>query len=184
VRARCADGSTLALLAERTSAHGVWVDAYVLSVRVSPDGTMIVSGAGCGSIRLWSGCCHTLAWTNAPCRYIVAWQRLRRGYMCVLRADASTLALLAEQTSAHTGDVQSVSFSPDGAMVVSGSRDFSIKLWGERCCLSCGEMTRACPRGWRWAAAEARTCVWLRHRCVCSCVSGAQTRRRWRWWAS
>eukprot|EP00966_Prymnesium_polylepis_P031074 722793-Prymnesium_polylepis.1 len=42
------------------------------------------------------------------------------------------LALVAELTSAHSGFVNSVAFSPDGTRIVSGSRDTSIKLWGGR----------------------------------------------------
>ena len=48
-------------------------------------------------------------------------------------ADAFTLALLAEITSAHRNDVSSVAFSPDGKMILSGSADSSIKLWGGLC---------------------------------------------------
>jgi len=44
-------------------------------------------------------------------------------------ADASTLALVEEQTSVHTKAVQSVGFSPDGTRIVSGSDDLSINVW-------------------------------------------------------
>ena len=42
---------------------------------------------------------------------------------------AATLALLSEETSAHSYFVASVQFSPDGAKIVSGSYDQSIKVW-------------------------------------------------------
>ena len=54
-------------------------------------------------------------------------------------ADASSLALVAEKTNAHTdtdifGDagVTSVHYSPDGTKVVSSGRGGTIKVWGER----------------------------------------------------
>lgn len=47
-----------------------------------------------------------------------------------MHAADATLALVAEQPSAHSDWVYSVDFSPDGTRVVSGSKDTSIKLWG------------------------------------------------------
>ena len=55
------------------------------------------------------------------------------GVLCAMRcADASNMALVAEQPSAHSGFVYSVGFSPDGTRIVSGSQDSSVKVWGER----------------------------------------------------
>ena len=34
-----------------------------------------------------------------------------------------------EKQSAHSGFVMSVAFSPDGATIVSGSHDQTIKVW-------------------------------------------------------
>jgi WD40 repeat protein len=45
-------------------------------------------------------------------------------------ADASTLSLVAETTNAHRGTVHSVGFSSDGTRIVSGSVDYSVKVWG------------------------------------------------------
>ena len=63
-------------------------------------------------------------WHAHHCRWLQ-----RRVRVCA-GADALTLALVAEQPSAHTDVVYSVSFSPDGMRIVSGSRDNGIKLWG------------------------------------------------------
>ena len=42
---------------------------------------------------------------------------------------AASLELKAEKQSAHSDRVTSVAFSPDGKMIVSGSRDQTIKVW-------------------------------------------------------
>jgi WD40 repeat protein len=42
---------------------------------------------------------------------------------------AASLELKAEKQSAHSHKVLSVAFSPDGATIVSGSDDITIKVW-------------------------------------------------------
>ena len=42
---------------------------------------------------------------------------------------AASLELKAEKQSAHSDDVNSVAFSPDGKTVVSGSDDRTLKVW-------------------------------------------------------
>ena len=37
--------------------------------------------------------------------------------------------MLSEKTNAHSEDINSVAFSPDGTKIVSGSRDKTIKVW-------------------------------------------------------
>ena len=39
------------------------------------------------------------------------------------------MELLSEKTNAHSGDINSVAFSPDGTKIVSGSDDWTIKVW-------------------------------------------------------
>ena len=41
----------------------------------------------------------------------------------------ASLELKAEKQSAHSGDINSVAFSPDGSTIVSGSDDKTIKVW-------------------------------------------------------
>ena len=41
----------------------------------------------------------------------------------------ASLELKAEKQSAHSREVMSVAFSPDGATIVSGSYDQTIKVW-------------------------------------------------------
>ena len=42
---------------------------------------------------------------------------------------AGNLGLLSEKTNAHSRDINSVAFSPDGTKIVSGSSDQTIKVW-------------------------------------------------------
>jgi WD40 repeat protein len=37
--------------------------------------------------------------------------------------------MLSEKTNAHSGDINSVAFSPDGTKIASGSDDGTIKVW-------------------------------------------------------
>ena len=39
------------------------------------------------------------------------------------------MELLSEKTNAHSNDITSVAFSPDGMKIVSGSWDQTIKVW-------------------------------------------------------
>ena len=67
-------------------------------------------------------------------------------------ADATTLTLVAEQTNAHGGwHVRSVGFSPDGTRIVSGSDDYSVKVWGGRRPLA---LLLSGARGVLWGRAE------------------------------
>jgi hypothetical protein len=48
---------------------------------------------------------------------------------CWLNCLADALGLLSEKTDAHIGTIMSVTFSPDGTKIVSGSFDRTIKVW-------------------------------------------------------
>jgi WD40 repeat protein len=49
---------------------------------------------------------------------------------------AGKLELLSEKMNAHSGDINSVAFSPDGTKIVSGSDDKTIKVWDSGVCRS------------------------------------------------
>ena len=42
---------------------------------------------------------------------------------------AGKLELLSEKVNAHSSEIESVAFSPDGTKIVSGSGDKTIKVW-------------------------------------------------------
>ena len=42
---------------------------------------------------------------------------------------AKLINCVAEKTNAHSGNIYSVAFSPDGTKIVSGSFDKTIKVW-------------------------------------------------------
>ena len=69
-------------------------------------------------------------------------------------ADASSMALVVEQPSAHSDYVNSVGFSPDGTRIVSGSYDSSVKVWGGRRLLALCCRVLVVAAGVQWAVAD------------------------------
>eukprot|EP00966_Prymnesium_polylepis_P336500 7391605-Prymnesium_polylepis.4 len=93
---------------------------------------------------------------------------------------------MAQQPSAHSNHVQSVSFSPDGKLVVSSSSDKSIKLWdgrphskGE----NCGLLTRRIKDRVRRRRQEHQNMGWVAALVWrgCARLSGAAV--AW-WWST
>ena len=54
---------------------------------------------------------------------------------------AATLELVTEKSNAHSSNIASVAFSPDGKTIVSGSRDKTLKVWGALAFLNCRHPT-------------------------------------------
>jgi WD40 repeat protein/serine/threonine protein kinase len=102
---RVADGSLVRTLTGHTDS--------VLSVSFSPDGRLLASGSGVEKIMLVLGSSNNTI--NFGDTTIKLWRV----------ADGSLVRTL----TGHTNRVNSVSFSPDGRLLASGSDDTTIKLW-------------------------------------------------------
>jgi WD40 repeat protein len=50
-------------------------------------------------------------------------------FSLVRRMMATLINCVAKKTNAHSEDIRSVAFSPDGTKIVSGSDDRTIKVW-------------------------------------------------------
>ena len=107
--------ATLELKATKESAHSNWIR----SVAYSPDGTKIVSGSDDKTIKVWD------AGVWAAMRQIASTLSADASPACL----AGTLELKASKEGAHSSAVLSVTYSPDGKTIVSGSYDRTIKVW-------------------------------------------------------
>ena len=88
------------------------------SVAFSPDGATIVSGSYDKTIKVWDAGVSALTQLNPQTKA-----------KCPTMLATASLELKAEKQSAHSKGVRSVAFSPDGATIVSGSEDTTIKVW-------------------------------------------------------
>ena len=108
---------------------------WVHSMSFSPDGTTLASGDSGGTVKLWDVVTKENIFTFEDARSIgsvvfsPAGTLLAAGTYRVIKLwDVSTRANIAT-LEGHTDWVLSVSFSPDGTTLASGSWDRTVKLW-------------------------------------------------------
>jgi WD40 repeat protein len=109
---------------------------YVQSVRYSPNGAYIVSGSGEGTIRLWDNNGKLLRQSVVAQNYISD---------VTFSPDSNWIAAGAENTflwifhvpdlavqqavKVSNGDINAVSFSSDGQILLTGDEDHAITFW-------------------------------------------------------
>ena len=114
--------------------------ATVTSVAVSQDGAHLVSGALDATVRVWDGCSgEALAVLHGHTRPVLAVAVGRRGGALVASASgdrtvrlwdtAASAGALRHTLRGHLDGVESVVLSPDECIVVSGSRDMTVRVW-------------------------------------------------------
>jgi WD40 repeat protein len=109
--------------------------AWVRSVVFSPDGTRIIFGSDNQAIRVWG--IHIAALIIDCLKDIhLGSTRLRsRPTVLVFGLYDQTLRvwnahnLFVGDFNGHAGGLNSASFSPDGARIVSGAGDYTARLW-------------------------------------------------------
>ena len=118
------------ILGNRSDWHRNWVN----DISFSPDGRLLVSAGKDRKIKLWDVKKEKLTRTLeghkddvtsisfSPDRFASASEDHTVG---LWKQDGSLIAFLPD----HTGSVNSVSFSPDGKTLASGSFDRTVRLW-------------------------------------------------------
>jgi WD40 repeat protein/predicted Ser/Thr protein kinase len=118
--------------------------AGVRSVAFSPDGAFLAASSNDGSTKLWQvdeG--RSAVWLKGYSGASIAfsptnWKLLAIGGESKLKFLDVTQGELADLPG-HSEKISSVSFSPDGKTLASGSRDGTIKLWDVLQCIDPGE---------------------------------------------
>jgi len=101
---------------------------YVTSVSFSPDGKRIVSGSYDDTLKVWDLKTVRVSETAVPDSKKDRPSKLAATRPSVTPEEAVSVTV-AHTLKAHSSSVTSVSFSPDGKRIVSGSGDNTLKVW-------------------------------------------------------
>jgi len=137
-------GEALRLIGRCSDLRLIWcspiisqLDAYVTSLAVSDDGTLMATADRSGTVRVWR------TGTGAPCltiegqRYDVISLAFSPDKTTLAGGGADSLVQIWDLKSGekratlrgHYGGVSRLAFSPDGRFLASGSNDKSVRLW-------------------------------------------------------
>ncbi|HEY9647032.1 MAG TPA: TIR domain-containing protein [Chroococcidiopsis sp.] len=115
----------------RLIGHQDWVS----SAQFSPDGQLIVSGGGDGTLRLWKPDGELLQTIQGDPTLVTSVSVSPDGELILTSGSDGTVKLwsvagkLLHTLSGHQARVNSASFSPDGQQIASASNDKTIRLW-------------------------------------------------------
>ncbi|KAG8766590.1 hypothetical protein FRC12_006773 [Ceratobasidium sp. 428] len=112
----------------------------VNTLAYSPDGTYIASGSQDGTIRIWDA--QTFQQVGYPMQGSmseVSSAVSSSSYSITADSVDAPSSQTEEPPEGHANSINSVAYSPDGAYIVSGSNDKTIRIWDTRTYQSVGE---------------------------------------------